>query len=349
MATRLFRRLPADAPVYTPIDALMPGRRNNPPDTQARIRSLAVFNPIHHLELPELFAEFVSSMTGKSPSTTGAGSEGALTKGPFNALPAIIDLNAALVSKILTGCPAFLSAAGYVGPKFQVNHDVSLLMPELWCRMSAEERRPEFLRKNGCLEKCEDFVYEGRKVLASRLGWRITAKFGRVFLGRVFTHPHSIFTEEILQPEKQDFALFADGMDNICSTHQRVAQSYFADGTISLACPPLRALLEIMANGQTSDGHGFDTPEFRALFTHERLLASDWYAARLEAKQTGDIALWQRHVRTLEEFCANPANADVGARLGLSERLTAAKAETARVAKKEYLTSLVGTLGVQPL
>jgi hypothetical protein len=73
----------------------VPGRRNNPPDPQANIRSLAVFNPIHHLELPELFAEFISSMTGKSPSTTGAGSEGALTKGPFNALPAIIDLNAA--------------------------------------------------------------------------------------------------------------------------------------------------------------------------------------------------------------------------------------------------------------
>jgi hypothetical protein len=349
MATRLFRRLPADAPVYTPIDALMPGRRNNPPDAQARIRPLAVFNPIHHLELPELFAEFISSMTGKSPSTTGAGSEGALTKGPFNALPAIIDLNAALVSKILTGRPAFLSAAGFVGPKFQVNHDVSLLMPELWCRMSAEERTPEFLRKHGYLEKCEDFAYEGRPVLASRLGYRITAKFGRVFLGRLFTHPHSIFTEEILKPEKQDLAIFVDGMDNICSTHQRVAQSYFADGTIALACPPLKALLEIMANGQTSNGHGLDASEVRGLFTREHLLASDWYAARLEAKQKGDIALWRRHVRTLEEYCANPANTDVVERLGLSERLATAYAESERVAKSEYLAALVGTLGVQPL
>ena len=30
--------------------------------------------------------DFICSLTGKSPSTTGAGSEGALTKGPFNAL-----------------------------------------------------------------------------------------------------------------------------------------------------------------------------------------------------------------------------------------------------------------------
>jgi hypothetical protein len=45
-----------------------------------------VHNPIHYFELPELFMELASSMTGKSPSTTGAGSEGALTKGPFNML-----------------------------------------------------------------------------------------------------------------------------------------------------------------------------------------------------------------------------------------------------------------------
>ena len=349
MATRLYRRLPADAPVYTPVSAVVPGRRNNPPEPQSRIRSLAVFSPIHYLELPELFAEFISSMTGKSPSTTGAGSEGALTKGPFNALPAIIDLNAAFVSQVLTGQPAFLSAAGYVGPRFQVNHDVSLLVPELWCRMSAEERNPEFLREHGYLEKCEDFEHEGRKVLASRLGYRITSKFGRVFLGRLFTHPHSVFTTEMLQPEKQDPAVFADGMDNICATHQRVAESYFADGTIEMACPPLRVLLEIMARGRTADGHGLDSPEVRSLFTREHLLSSRWYAARLEAKQQGDIKLWKRHVATLESFIATPANADLVAKLGLSRRLAAARDELNRVTRPEYLSSLVGTLGVQPL
>ncbi len=348
MGARLFRRLPADAPVHTPVDALVPGRRNNPPDPQARIRALAVFNPIHHLELPELFMEFISSMTGKSPSTTGAGSEGALTKGPFNALPAIIDLNAALVSQILTGHPAFLSAAGFVGPKYQVNHDVSLLVPELWCRMSAEERSPEFLRKYGYLEKCEDFEHDGRQVLASRLGYRITAKFGRVFLGRVFTHPHSIFTDEMLRPELQDPAVFADGMDNMCATHQRVAQSYFADGTIELACPPLRALLAIMAHGE-SDGRGLDDPGLRAMFTREHLLASDWYAARLAAKQRDDIRLWQRHVSSLVAYVAEPANADLVARLQLDAKLAAARAEAERVVAPEYLAQLAGTIGVQPL
>ena len=71
MAARLQRRIPLDAPLYTPVNAVMPGRRNNPPDPVSHIRSLAVFNPIHYLELPELFMELISSMTGKSPSTTG--------------------------------------------------------------------------------------------------------------------------------------------------------------------------------------------------------------------------------------------------------------------------------------
>ena len=41
---------------------------------EAGIRALAVYNPIHYMEAPELFMEYICSMTGKSPSTTGAGS-----------------------------------------------------------------------------------------------------------------------------------------------------------------------------------------------------------------------------------------------------------------------------------
>ncbi len=60
--------------------------------------------------------DFVASLTGKSPATTGFGSEGALTKGPFNALWPVVDLNNALVSAILTGYAGFTTSAGYVGP-----------------------------------------------------------------------------------------------------------------------------------------------------------------------------------------------------------------------------------------
>ncbi len=131
-------------------------------------------------ELPELFIDYVCSVTGKSPSTTGAGSEGALTKGPFNAINATADLNNALVSMLLTGYGGFTSAAGYIGPYCKVDHDLSLLIPECWSRMTPEERTPECLLKNGELEKMEDFELDTpqgkRKVLASRLGYRITGK-----------------------------------------------------------------------------------------------------------------------------------------------------------------------------
>ena len=106
----------------TPVDCVLLGRRNNPPEAERGIRGLAVYNPIHYQELPELFMDFICSLTGKSPSTTGAGSEGALTaKGPFNALLPITDLNNALVSFILTGLPGFSTAAGHIGPNVQVD------------------------------------------------------------------------------------------------------------------------------------------------------------------------------------------------------------------------------------
>ena len=142
MATRLHRRLPLSKPVLFPVNAVLPGRRNNPADPGSGLRSLAVYNPIHYMELPEAFIEFICSMTGKSPSTTGAGSEGALTKGPFNAMPPILDLNNALVSYVLTGYDVFITSAGYIGPRNRVDHDISLLVPEVWSRMSEEERDP---------------------------------------------------------------------------------------------------------------------------------------------------------------------------------------------------------------
>ncbi|HEX4646710.1 MAG TPA: hypothetical protein VH598_13985, partial [Verrucomicrobiae bacterium] len=314
----------------------------------SRVRPLAVFNPIHYLELPEAFMEFISSMNGKSPSTTGAGSEGALTKGPFNALPPIIDLNAALVSYALTGYDVFISAADHVGPNFRVDHDVSLLIPEVWCKMGAAERQPRFLIENGYFEKCEDVEFEGRKIPASRLGYRMTANFARTFFGRVFNHPHAVFTEEMLRPEKQDLGVFADGVENIVETHRRVAESYFNDGSIEMACPPLKALLHIMARGE-HEGRGVAHPEFRALFTREQIMASDWYAERLTAKQNHDVRLWHRHATYLQNFLKKPNYAEEAGRLRIQDRLDAAWDAYHAVKSTDHLTKLKGTIGLQPL
>ena len=346
ISMRLRRRVPPGKPLHTPVTAVLPGRRNNPPDTG--IRPLACYNPIHFMELPEFFMEVICSMTGKSPSTTGAGSEGALTKGPFNALPPIMDLNNALVSFILTGHNPFVTAAGYVGPNLRVDHDVSLIVPEIWCRLTAEERDPQYLIEHRFLEKCQDFEHQGKKVLASRLGWRINSRFVHAFFGRVFNHPHSVFTEAMLKPELQDKDIFADGLDNIIVTQKRVAEMYFNDGSIAQACPPLKALLHIMQS-DAWEGKGVDHPDVRNLFKRENLLASDWYAARLAAKQKVDRALWRRHVEYLNQFLRRPNYADVSDRLRIGERLTAARKTLEAVESPEYLKKLVGTLGAEPV
>jgi hypothetical protein len=344
---RLSRGLRADQPALTPVNAVLSGRRNNPPDRGAGIRSLAVYNPIHHMELPELLMEFICSMTGKSPSTTGAGSEGALTKGPFNALPPVYDLNSAFVSYAISGYEGFVTAAGYVGPHCRVDHDVSLLVPEVWCRMSVEERSSQFLRAHGYLEPLRDFDYEGRKVLASRLGSRITKKFVNTFFGRVFNHPHVVLTEEMLKPELQGMDLFVEGMENVVATQKRVAALYFEDGSIEWACPPLKVLLHIMRDDHW-EGKTLDDPEVRAMFTRESVLASDWYRARLEAKQRVDIRLWDRHASYLERFLKNSSYASEAERLGLPRRLEEAERKLREARDPAYLEFLRGSTGAEP-
>jgi hypothetical protein len=335
VAIRMHRRIPLGEAVPLPVNAVLPGRRNNPPDRANGFPALAVFNPIHYLETPELFMEFISSMTGKSPSTTGAGSEGALTKAPFNALLPILDLNAALVSHLLTGIPTFVTAAGYVGPHLRVDHDVSLLVPEIWCRMSVEERDPRYLIENGYLEKCEDLKYEGRTILTSRLGYRITRRFVRQFFGRIFNHPQFVFTDEMLRPEKQDLALCIEGMETMVETHRRVAEHYFKDGSMELASPPLRVLLHIMRDNEF-EGKTLNDPAIRALFTRDSLVSSPWYAEYVLAKQQSDIALWERHVTYLKAFLSRESYAKEAQRLGIPDRLIHAVQALERVKSKSY-------------
>jgi hypothetical protein len=346
MSTRFHRKLDVGVPVCHPVDAVLTGRRNNPPEPG--IRSLAVYNPIHYQELPELFMDFICSLTGKSPSTTGAGSEGALTKGPFNALRTTADLNNALVSYILTGYAGFSSSAGYVGPEVRVDHDISLLVPEIWARLSVEERTPEYLVEHGYLEPLEDFEHNGKQVLASRLGYRITAHFVHGFLGRIFDNPSAVFTESILKPETQDQETYVDGINNIVEAQQRMALQYLEDGSIEDACPPLQALLIIMATGKYM-GMDAHHPEIRAMFTRENLLASDWYKERLEIKQQRDTVLWHRHVDSLKYFLDDADYADEAERLGIPRRLEMAMAKLESVKRPDYLTGLVGTLGADPL
>lgn len=345
LASHLYHGLPIDEPLPLPVDVVAAGRRNNPPE--GKIPALCAYNPLHYMELPELFMEFISSMTGKSPSTTGAGSEGALTKAPFNALPAVFDLNSSFLSFVLSGYDGWLSSAGFIGPKVEVAHDISLLVPEIFCRMSPAERDAKTLIEGGYLEKLEDYDKNGELILASRLGYRMTEKFMRAYFGRIFLHPDTVFTPEMLRPELQDADIFADSVRTISTTHARVAKAYFDDGTVSLAVPPIRALLEIMVNGVCSEGWTLDDPELREMFTRESVLASDWYAERIDAKQAEAVRRAERGIAHLEQFMADPRNASACEEIDVQARLDQVRKFHDRAVTAEYRQQLVGTLGRQ--
>jgi hypothetical protein len=172
-------------------------------------------------------------------------------------------------------------------------------------------------------------------VLASRLGYRITREFADHFLGRLFELPGAVFSDEMLRPEKQNLAQFAEGVDAIVEAQARVARQYFEDGSVAAACPPLEALLHIMAHGHYQ-GMTAEDERVRGLFHRDALLASDWYRQRLRSKQSRDVALWKRHIAALAD---SP---------DLTDRLQEARRQLARVSSPEYLDELVGTIGADP-
>src|SRR5581483_8809374 len=107
------------------------------------------------------------------------------------------------------------------------------------------------------------------------------------------------------------------------------------DGSIAAACPPLAALLHIMAFG-SYHGMTADDPRVRGLFDRASMLSSDWYLRRLRTKQSRDVALWNRHVSALSE---HP---------DLEMRLEEARIQLARVKSAAYLEELQGTIGADP-
>jgi hypothetical protein len=78
-------------------------------------------------------------------------------------------------------------------------------------------------------------------------------------------------------------------------------------------------------------------------------MASWWYADRLAAKQGHDIQLWRNHATYLENFLKKKNYAEEAQRLGIGKKLDAAWETYHRVKSPDYLTSLNGTIGLQPL
>jgi hypothetical protein len=214
--------------------------------------------------------------------------------------------------------------------------------------MGPKERDPEQMIADGMLEKIDDFDHNGQTIPASRLGYRITRKFVRTYLARVFDNPSKVFTEEILKPELQDPESFADGILYIAEAQQRVAKTYFDDGGYEFACPPLKAILDIMANGE-HQGKTIEDPEIRNLFTRESLVASDWYQRRLTEKRHRDIDHWKAFEQRIAEQIEASSHRGGAGSIDLQTRLQYAEQMRANAESANYEQELVGTLGADPM
>ena len=186
-------------------------------------------------------------------------------------------------------------------------------------------------------------ISKAAKCLSSRLGYRITSLFVDRFLGRIFEMPAAVFPEELLKPEMQDEAAFVQGVEAIVDAQRTVALNYFEDGSIDAACPPIRALLHIMAYGVGGERHRASGGT--AMFTRESLLASDWYQERLRVKQRKDIAMWQRRVAAIEAFRREGLPA---ININIAKQLSIARDQLTRASSPGYLEELRGCIGADP-
>ncbi|GKT24910.1 PPi-type phosphoenolpyruvate carboxykinase [Aduncisulcus paluster] len=353
VALRLHRGTPQCKPVPMPVSLVLPGRRLNVASidvaTGKKIRTLAVFNPIHYQELPELLMDVIPCITGKSPSTTGAGTEGALTKNPFNAISGAVDLNNFFVGLVLTGNPVFSTAAGFIGQECKVDHDISLMIPELFSRLRPDECDPTTLIEEGMLEKVEDIVDEktGEVIEASRLGFRITLKFVTRFFGRMFDNPFDVFTEKYLRPELQDLEEYKDGVKNIIEAQKKVADGYIRDGGVHYLVPPLQCLIYIMSEG-SYHGVTIRDPRLRAMFTRENVMKSSWYKDRLVHFRKKQLQRVDKHIQYMEQWLSRDENKSAAARrkMGIVEKLEEAKEEKAFIENESaFLKFFWGSIG----
>jgi hypothetical protein len=141
-------------------------------------------------------------------------------------------------------------------------------------------------------------------------------------------------------------AAYVEGIENIAAAERSVALNYFEDGSVDAACPPLQALLHIMAHGSWN-GKSIDDPGLRGMFTREAMIGSDWYRERLKVKQERDIALWGRHVTALDAF--RHGRIAPGLRsVDVEGRLKAAEERLTQVSHPEYWRELEGTIGADP-
>ena len=90
-------------------------------------------------------------------------------------------------------------------------------------------------------------------------------------------------------------------------------------------------------------------PELRRYFERDYVINSDWYKERLQLKQQKDINFYSNQISYLERFISNVENNLLVAEMDLDTRLQNVKNMLATASSPDYIDSLVGTIGADPL
>ena len=199
--------------------------------------------------------------------------------------------------------------------------------------MTPQERDARNLIAEGALEKIADIEHEGQRVAASRLGYRMTERLATKYFGRIFLHPHVVFTPEMLRPELQDVAVFAESIATIVM-HPRAGRRAPTSRTArsrwrSRRCGPC---WRSWPTGPPRRAGRLESPEFRA-HVHPRVgaRAPTGTPQRLDAKQAAASGRADAGLAAIEKFVTTPGNEEPTARLGMPARVAAARAEAERL------------------
>ena len=192
------------------------------------------------------------------------------------------------------------------------------------------------------------FEYNGEKILASRLGYRITKNFAFRCMNKLFDEPLAVFNEQMLKPELQGMDTFVDGIKNIVEAQQKVALQYFQEGSVEAAIPPLKILLHIMAYGHF-EGKEINHPDLRREFERDHVLQSEWYVRRLKLKQRKDSDLLKKQIGYLKNFINDKGNQRLTEEMNLNQRLSNAEDRIKHIESEHYFNNLVGTIGADEI
>ena len=128
-----------------------------------------------------------------------------------------------------------------------------------------------------------------------------------------------------------------------------VAKMYFDDGSIERGVSAAAGVAPHHAERRMGGQRAWSIPTFGACSRASRCSRATGMRRRLAAKQTTDRKLWRRHVDYLDKFLKRESHVEEARRLRIPHRLARARKTLEEVESPDYLKTLSGTIGAEPI